>query len=57
MKKIIEQFIWDLGGQPAYSGNTKTMYITDKHKDELPSIKEIILNEFKDDIPFKLQTN
>ena len=58
MKKQVEQFIFSLGGNPSYSGNTKTMYITDHFKnDRTHSIEEGIVNKFGKELPFRLKTN
>jgi hypothetical protein len=57
MKKTITDYIKSLGGSAHYSGNTKTMWITDPIKDVAQSIEECILIKFGFDLPFKLATN
>lgn len=58
MKKQVAAYILSLGGQPGYSGKTRTLYITDPRKGEpVQSIEECVLNKFGFNLPFRLQTN
>jgi hypothetical protein len=58
MKKIVAAYIFSLGGNPAYSGNDKTMYITDPHKyTPVESIESACYRNFGFHLPFKLKTN
>lgn len=54
MKKKITNFVRNLGGSTAYSGNTRTMYINDPKKLD---IEQRVLDVFGLNLPFKLQTN
>jgi hypothetical protein len=54
MKKQVTDYVKYLGGQTAYSGKTKTMYINDKIGN---SIELKVLEFFGYGLPFGLKTN
>jgi hypothetical protein len=57
-KAEVTKYVRSLGGNTAYSGKTKTMFIEDPRKDEpVQTIEECVLNKFGFDLHFKLQTN
>ncbi len=63
MKKQVANYISSIRGTSFYSGNSKTMYITDlklplfEKAISIQSIEEAVLNKFGFGLSFKLQTN
>lgn len=69
MKKQISAYILSLGGQPHYSGNSRTMYITDPERVSAEaalsgqtivpkeSIESCIYRKYGFDLPFTVKTN
>lgn len=56
MKKTVTDFVKSLGGQTAYSGKTKTMFIKDPHPFD-NDIEGKVLDKFGFGLPFKLATS
>lgn len=55
MKKIVSDFVKSLGGQTAYSGKTKTMFVKAPHPLD-SEIEEKVLDKFGFGLPFRLTT-
>lgn len=57
MKKQVTDYVKSIGGETAYSGKTKTMYIiSDPHPFDNDIEKKVLL-KFGYSLPFKLATN
>lgn len=56
MKKIVSDFVKKLGGQTAYSGKTKTMFIKDPHPFD-NDIEKKVLDKLGYGLPFRLATS
>lgn len=58
MKKIITAYVFSLGGEARYSGNTRTMYLNDPFKNQdMQSLEDCIYQKFGFELPFELKTN
>jgi hypothetical protein len=61
MKKQVQDYISSIGGTSCYSGNTKTLYITDlklpMFSNVTQSIEECVFIKFGFWLPFKITTN
>jgi len=58
MKKLVTDYVKTLGGTTSYSGNKKTMYITQpKSMDVIDEFEMSVLNTIGFSLPFTLKTN
>ena len=55
MKQQVQAYIKMLGGKSAYSGKTRTMWITNPFK--LIDLEAMVLHRFGYSLPYKLSTN
>lgn len=56
MKRIVSDFVKSLGGQTAYSGKRKEMFIKDPHPFD-NDIEKKVLEKFGYGLPFKISTS
>ena len=57
MKKQVTDYVKSLGGNTAYSGNTKTMFIKNDPHPFDNYIESLVIEKFGFGLPFSLKTN